>query len=411
MTIKALEKLLLFTFFLFYCSAFSQKTPDLIQIEKNVTNNNDAFDYDSSIILINNALESKEFSHYDRFHLYLLKATTFKRLFNYEEVFYNLKLAQNEGWYTNKKEACETIIKAERSFAYFDIQNIAMAMALIKEIPSKNYQYLSPKSKVYIKVQECVILLDKNQIAAVENKLSEAEKIALHYCPRELPIVFASKAKLYSKINDTSKKEKVLEQGLYYAKKYKVLKYEMYMYEVMKYYNGNNDKNHKLYQKKFDSLNNIYNAIIHNGKLTLLERDFIEKKHLKEAEKEHTIRIGLSGIVLILLIVSIILFFLYHENKERRKLAEKEIQLIHKQIALMTNEKNEKGENKINLSAYQLTERQLNIIHLIGQGKTNKEIGRELFISENTVKYHLKVIYDILNIEHRSELKKILNVD
>lgn len=411
MTIKALVKLFLFTFFLFCYSAFSQKTLDFVQLEKNINQNNDNFNYEASIVQINNALESKKYSHYDRFHLYLLKATTFKRLFNYEEVFHNLKLAQSEGLYTNNKEECETIIKAERSFAYFDIQNISMAMALIKEIPLQNYKHLTPQSKVYIKVQECVILLNENQIAAVEKKLAEAEKIAFDHCPRELPIVFASKAKLYSKINDTEKKEKALQQGLYYAKKYKVLKYEMYMYEVMKYYNGNDDKNHKMYQKKFDSLNNIYNAIIHNGKLTLLERELLEKKHQKEVEKDHTIRIGLSGIALILLIVSIILFFLYNENKERRKLAEKEIQLIHKQIALMTNAKDEKGENKINLSAYQLTERQLDIITLIRQGKTNKEIGNELFISENTVKYHLKVIYDVLDIEHRSELKKILNVD
>ena len=37
-------------------------------------------------------------------------------------------------------------------------------------------------------------------------------------------------------------------------------------------------------------------------------------------------------------------------------------------------------------------------------GKTNKEIGVELFISENTVKYHLKIIYEALNITNRSKL-------
>jgi hypothetical protein len=28
-----------------------------------------------------------------------------------------------------------------------------------------------------------------------------------------------------------------------------------------------------------------------------------------------------------------------------------------------------------------------------------------LFISENTIKYHLKIIYEILDIEHRFEIK------
>lgn len=410
MIIKALRRTFAFLFLFFSITIYCQKTAELKQLEKTITQNNDAFKYENSIILINNALENKKFSHYDRFYLYLFKATTFKRLFNYEEVFYNLKLAQNEGLYTENQEECETILKAERSFAYFDIRNIAMAMALIKEIPKNNYKYLSPESQLYIKVQESIVDLSDNKTSDAEKKLEEAEKMARDFCPRELPVVFATKAKLYSKNNDAIKKEKALQDGLYFAKKFKVLKYEMYMYEVMKYYySESNDKNLKIYQTKFDSLFNQYNAIIHNGKLTLLERELIEKRHQKETEKGHTIQIGLSGIAIVLLIVSIILFFLYNENNERRKLAEKEIQLIHKQIALMTNAKNEKGENKMNLSAYQLTERQIDIINLIRQGKTNKEIGNELFISENTVKYHLKVIYDILDIEHRSELKKILD--
>lgn len=410
--IKALKTIHLLFIFCLVHTVFSQKTTEIIKFEKTITKYNDTFQYEKSVLLINGALESKKYSHNDRFYLYLLKATTFKRLFNYEEVFHNLKLAENEGLYATNKEEAENIIKAERAFAYFDIKNIAMSSGLVKEIVKSNYKYLSAESKVYIMVQESVYYLSDNDSLAAERKLNEAEKIARKYCPRELPIVFARKAALYSKTNNSIEKEKAFQQGLFYAKKYKILKYEMYMYEVMKYYhNEKEDKNLKLYQKKFDSLSDVYNAYIINGKLSLLERKLIEKKHQKENEKEHTIQIGLSGIALIFLLISIILFFLYNENNERRKLAEKEIQLIHKQIALMTTAKNEKGENKMNLSAYQLTERQIDIINLIRQGKTNKEIGKELFISENTVKYHLKVIYDILDIEHRSELKKILNAD
>ena len=72
---------------------------------------------------------------------------------------------------------------------------------------------------------------------------------------------------------------------------------------------------------------------------------------------------------------------------------------------------NHSDENKndqlyLNLEKYNLKPRHLEIIKLIRQGKTNKEIGSELFISENTVKYHLKIIYEILDIDHRSALIK-----
>lgn len=51
-----------------------------------------------------------------------------------------------------------------------------------------------------------------------------------------------------------------------------------------------------------------------------------------------------------------------------------------------------------------LTYRQLEIIEFIKQGKTNKEIATILCISENTVKYHIKVIYNNLGISRRTEL-------
>ncbi|QTE23218.1 helix-turn-helix transcriptional regulator [Polaribacter cellanae] len=39
--------------------------------------------------------------------------------------------------------------------------------------------------------------------------------------------------------------------------------------------------------------------------------------------------------------------------------------------------------------------------------KTNKEIAEALFISVNTVKYHVKNIYDKLNIKSRREAQNI----
>lgn len=55
------------------------------------------------------------------------------------------------------------------------------------------------------------------------------------------------------------------------------------------------------------------------------------------------------------------------------------------------------------LSQYNLSERHLEIVKLIRERKTNKEIANELFISENTVKCHLKTIYETLNIEQPNQ--------
>jgi DNA-binding NarL/FixJ family response regulator len=51
----------------------------------------------------------------------------------------------------------------------------------------------------------------------------------------------------------------------------------------------------------------------------------------------------------------------------------------------------------------QLTERETEVLKLIADGKSNKEIGGELFISEKTVKNHISNIFRKLNINDRTQ--------
>ena len=96
---------------------------------------------------------------------------------------------------------------------------------------------------------------------------------------------------------------------------------------------------------------------------------------------------------------------LYQSNRTKRILVEKENTRIHDEIERLTQALDEKGNATLNLSNYNLTDRQKEIIELIRSGLTNKEIATKLFISENTVKYHLKIIYEILDVEHRSAIR------
>ena len=50
-----------------------------------------------------------------------------------------------------------------------------------------------------------------------------------------------------------------------------------------------------------------------------------------------------------------------------------------------------------------LTERQVEVLQLLSQGKPNKLIGRSLGISEGTVKIHLAAIFRALNVRNRTE--------
>jgi len=65
--------------------------------------------------------------------------------------------------------------------------------------------------------------------------------------------------------------------------------------------------------------------------------------------------------------------------------------------------KNQKGE-KNHFADFDLSSRENQILDLMTQNKGNKEIANQLFISVNTVKFHIKNIYQKLQIKNRKQI-------
>ena len=61
------------------------------------------------------------------------------------------------------------------------------------------------------------------------------------------------------------------------------------------------------------------------------------------------------------------------------------------------------------LSKLPLTEREIQIVSLLCNGRTYKMIAEELFLSENTIKTHIKNIYSKLNITSKTELIHLIS--
>jgi two-component system NarL family response regulator len=55
------------------------------------------------------------------------------------------------------------------------------------------------------------------------------------------------------------------------------------------------------------------------------------------------------------------------------------------------------------ISGETLSDREIDVLKLMAQGKSNKEIGSALFISEGTVKSHVKSIFSKMNVISRTE--------
>ena len=50
-----------------------------------------------------------------------------------------------------------------------------------------------------------------------------------------------------------------------------------------------------------------------------------------------------------------------------------------------------------------LSKREIEVLHLIAEGRTNQEIATTLFLSVNTVKVHTRNIYGKLSAHHRAD--------
>lgn len=377
------------------------------QLEVETTKQNDALKYDVSIQLLTDFISQNDRSPYEKYLAYIYKSDTYKRVFNYEQALQNLNFALQEGLKSNAKFEVENRIKAEKAFVYFDTRQYAAALKLMDQLRENNYKYLNVEQKTLIIMQEgFLFFLDKNY-AEAEKRLDVALNLALKYMPRNAPNIYGKKIELYNAMRLFDKRDEAFALGMGYAKKYKVLKYEMYLYEMItiQYKKSNDYKNAFLSQQKFDSLSLVYNSINNSARIQNLEKQIDDSRKQVELKNERYktyFLLIMSCTLAILLFVSIRLFLI---NKQKRILVENENIRIRNDIAQFTKVLDDKGNKRLDISAYNITDRQKEIIALIQEGKSNKEIATELYISENTVKYHLKIIYGVLDIGHRSEIK------
>lgn len=140
-------------------------------------------------------------------------------------------------------------------------------------------------------------------------------------------------------------------------------------------------------------------------------RKLAEEKNLsQEAARTSFNKLIYSTILgLLTLIISIIFFFLYRRNTQLKiENLNSRLQNYVLQSADI-REQNSSIEEKI--ASFELSERESEVLNLIVQGLSNNQISAQLFISNNTVKYHSKNIYSKLDVKNRIQaMKKVENI-
>lgn len=143
----------------------------------------------------------------------------------------------------------------------------------------------------------------------------------------------------------------------------------------------------------------------------------IEKLELKEALSEKHLKIQLV-IIGLLIIVFILFILIYYFSVQKNKLKEKELRLelqnyilrIDKLQMVVDEKDNEPISSEEKLKQFDLSNREAEVLKYIAHGYKNSEIAEKLFLSQNTIKTHIKNIYLKLDVRNRVEALKRVEI-
>jgi len=178
---------------------------------------------------------------------------------------------------------------------------------------------------------------------------------------------------------------------------------------------------------------NVYNDSIINEKnqqyladLTILYDIEKKRSEIESLNKENEIKkqkltarnqLIITLILLVIVIIGIAYFF-RQRAVQRLNQMESELQKYLLKIKDSDIDDNKKFKNNNrnsgvrptqNIGNGNLTERETEVLHLISEGMSNADIAEKIFVSTNTIKYHIKNIYLKLDVKNRVEALNKIN--
>ncbi len=410
---------LLFIFILLWTSVFSSaKKLDLISLENRIVKNNREGKQQTSQEELSRLILDNDLSNREEASVLLFMAYTYRSITDYLSCIDYLDKSKAIAEKLSDNETLLMEINYEYAFAYFDNNDYKKSKSIMEYIQKQNYKNASLENQSYLLMQEGFLLMMENQFQKSEKKYKQAYEMTKKANACNLPVVLVKMMELSNKQNQISKTEGYYEESLKWANQCNILKYKILSYgEMERIYKDNNLYN-KAYiiGKKLDSLRKIENL-----EATIAQMHLADKKLLEQEQQNHEHHLFLRRLIIIL---SLVVFFLMGRiwylkkygllKKAKHKLKEDK-QQMEKELFYQSDKNNsQKLDNKyceFFEDFNKLTERQVDLFHLIAEGFSNKEIADKMFITESTVKYHIRNIYTILEIKDRRDFfKKIRKV-
>lgn len=136
------------------------------------------------------------------------------------------------------------------------------------------------------------------------------------------------------------------------------------------------------------------------SKLGLPTRTIILTEAIESDQAVEVLRLGARGIIMKHSAVELLLKSIRCVNDGEFWLGHERLLDLIQAVRRMTPYPSDSGDKR----DFGLTSREMQVIKLISSGYTNKDLAKELGISENTAKHHITNIFDKLGVSNRMEL-------
>lgn len=260
-------------------------TKYLSQVEYKVYTFNNAFKYDSSMVLLRRIIDSPTTTSHDRFYAFLYLSFTYKRLFDYKSTLKLLDSALVYGQQTPHRAYFEANIACQKAYVLFDTQRYQEADQKMQQLARTKYQHLDEEQKAKIIMQEAYLLYLSEQYSSAETRYGLALSYLSRSSPCDVPMIYTKLIQLYGKMGNEAGMQWAAKRSMAAADSCKITKYGLYTYdELYRTYEVRGNINAAYAARKtYDSLSNIYKQEEH-----LLELKEKELKYQQEKSKIST---------------------------------------------------------------------------------------------------------------------------
>lgn len=402
-------------------AAHGQTTP-FQQLENQVYVYNNQLSYKKSQALLLPILDNPAYTTDERYQAAVLLSYTYKRLGDYASTQRYLQTAGQLTAKTSHPDSNIAQIRAQQALAHFDVREYAKSAGLMQELEQTRFRYIDRENKAKLLHQQGYLLFLAKRYPEAEATYDQAMTDLRATSPCDMPMILVKKMQLYAAMNDMDRALAALRTSNRYADSCGIIKYRIYAYEELKviYKSRNDPAGVAKTVTRLDSLNAAYGQVQHIAELHDQRENMERQKHNQQLATEQTwLSFTLAGVggLLLLAMLLVVILYLYRARQTRleQELVRMKAELKAVVIQALPPPNSVLPSRLVGVDPpaptppprpcfKNLSDRQREVLDGIVAGLSNKEIADKLFVSENTVKYHVKNIYQLLDVKDRVDL-------